>query len=164
MGISYLFTCRPVNLSTPLDRLTGRQVDKNGLPIMPCTHIFTSRPVIPGRQVARSTDEQVRNTHNTMHSYIYRWTCQPRLTGRQVDKNGLPIMPCTHIFTSRPVIPGRQVARSTDEQVRNTHYTMHSYIYRWTCQPWSPVHLSTCQPGLTGPDVNIGLQDIMVSP
>ena len=77
MGIPYLFTCRPVNLSTLVDRLTGLQVYKNGLPIMPCTHIFTSRPVNPGRQVDRSTGEQVRNTHNAMQSYIYRWTCRP---------------------------------------------------------------------------------------
>ena len=33
-----------------------------------------------------------------------------------MDKYGLPIMPCTHIFTSRPVNHGRQVDRSTDDK------------------------------------------------
>ena len=43
-----------------------------------------------------------------------------------MDKYGLPIMPCIHIFTSRPLNPGRKVDRSTGEEVRNTHNTRHS--------------------------------------
>ena len=83
-----------------------------------------------------------------------------------MNKYGIPIMPCTPIFTSGPVNPGRQVDRSKDEQVRinhkclynmftsgpvnprrqvdrstgrlvrNTHNSMHSFIYLLTCQPW----------------------------
>ena len=33
----------------------------------------------------------------------------------------------------------------------------------WVFRTCSPAHLSTRQPGLTGPDVNIGLQDIMAN-
>ena len=68
--------------------LTVRQVDKYGIPTMPCSTIFTSGPVNPGRQI-------------------------DRLTGRQVNKYGIPIIPCSPIFTSGPVNPGRQVDRST---------------------------------------------------
>ena len=49
MPCTPIFTAGPVNTGRQVDRLTGRQVDKYGLPIMPSTHIFTSRPVIPGR-------------------------------------------------------------------------------------------------------------------
>ena len=56
----------PLNLSTLVDRLAGRQVDKYDLPIMPCTPNFNSGPVKPGRQVDRSTYEQVRLTHKAL--------------------------------------------------------------------------------------------------
>ena len=81
-------------------------------------YLFTCRPVNPRRQVDRSTGGQERLTHNALYSYIYLSTCQPcrqvdMLTGRQVNKYGIPIMPCTPIFTPGPVNPGRQVDRST---------------------------------------------------
>ena len=48
-----------MDLSTLLDRLTGRQVDKYGIHIMPCSPINSSGPVNPGRQVDRSTGKHV---------------------------------------------------------------------------------------------------------
>ena len=61
--------CTPIlhlDLSTLVDRLTGRQVDMCEIPIILCTPIFTSLPVNPGRQIDRLTGEQVRNTHNAL--------------------------------------------------------------------------------------------------
>ena len=50
----------PLDLSTMVDRLTGRQVNKYGLPIIPCFPIFTSDPVNP--------------------FIVHLSTCPPRLT------------------------------------------------------------------------------------
>ena len=58
-----------------------------------------------------------------------------------------------HLSTCQPVTHVWQVKRPIEEI--NTLCVFRS------C---SPVHLSTCQLGLTGPDVNIGLHDITVNP
>ena len=83
---------------------------------MDIPYFFTCRPVNPGRQVDRSTGGQERLTHNAL-ALIYLpldlSTLVDRLTGRQVNKYGIPIMPCTPIFTAGPVNPGRQVDRWT---------------------------------------------------
>ena len=55
-----------LNLSTLVDGLTGRHVNKYGIPIMPCTPISTSGHVNPGRQVDTLTYELVRITHNAL--------------------------------------------------------------------------------------------------
>ena len=49
MDIMYLFTCRPVNLSTCPSGLTDQKVNKEVLGIM------SSGPVNPGEQVDRAT-------------------------------------------------------------------------------------------------------------
>ena len=54
----------------------GQQVDKYGISILPCSPIVTSGPVNPGRQVDRSTGGQVWITHNSLLSYIYLRFCQ----------------------------------------------------------------------------------------
>ena len=134
MDISYLSSSRPVNqyafhssiyLWTCQHVPQGRQVDRHGILIMPCSPINTSGPVNPGRQVDRSTGKQVMITHNPLLSYACLWTCQH----------------------------GRQVDRSTGKQVWNTNKAL-----------YSSVDLSTCLPGLTGKEVNIGVQGIMGNP
>ena len=134
MGISYLFTCQPVNLSTCLPGLTGPEANiipcspiftsdpvKYGIPIMPCSPINTSEPVNPGRQVEvdRSTGEQVRVTRNALISTF------------------LPINLSTRVDRSR---------------VKNRSSGNYGFSYLFTCQP---VNLSTCLPGLTGPEANL---------
>ena len=59
------------DLSNQLDRLTGRQVDKYEIPIMPCTPIYLPLDLS---------------------------TLVDRLTGRKVDKYEIPLMPCTPIY------------------------------------------------------------------
>ena len=100
------------------------------------TPIFTPWPVNPGGQVDRATFKHIRNTHNDMlYVPLALSTLGNRLTGRQVNKYGIPLMPCTPIFTSGPINPGGQVDRSEGEHVRNTHNVMHNCIYLRTCQP-----------------------------
>ena len=43
------------------------------------------------------------------------------MTYRKVNKYGLPMIPGSLILASGPVNPGRQVVRSTGEQVWITH-------------------------------------------
>ena len=74
-----------LDMSVLVDRLTGQQVDKNGLLIMPSTHIISSLPVNPDRQVER-------------------------LTGQQHIQEDTITSDCRHVN------PGRQVDRSTGEQ------------------------------------------------
>ena len=80
-------------------------------------------------------------------------TLVDRLTGRQVKLVWLPIIPCSPIFASGPVNPGRQVDRWTS---MITHNSLLSYIYLRSRQP---VLLSTCQPVLYR--TNIGEQELM---
>ena len=78
------------------------QVNKYGIPIMPCTPVFTAGPDNPGRQVGS-------------------------LTGGQEQ---LTLMPCS------PVDLSTLIDRLTGGQERLTHNALHSYIYLSTFQPW----------------------------
>ena len=97
MGMPYLFAYRPVNLSTRVDRSRGkymsaraftprpvnpgRQVDKYGLPIMPCIDIFTSQP-------------------------FYLLTVLPGLIGPELNIEVQGIMGIPYLFTCQPVFQG----------------------------------------------------------
>ena len=92
-----------------------------------------------------------------------------------MDKFGLPIMPCTPIFTSRPVNPGRFLSNMGDRltgrhmnkyRISITHNLSKRKIdkprakyrnerqldimYLFTCRP---INLSTCPSGLIDPGV-----------
>ena len=105
--------CSPINTSGPVnpgrqaDRLTGRQVNTNGLPIILCSPIFDSGPVKPGSQVNM-------------------------LTGRQVNKNGLPIIPCSPIFvlhlsTRVDRLTGRHVDNKRVDRIRGKYMIARDY-------------------------------------
>ena len=69
-------------------------------------------------------------------------------------------MPCSPIFASWPVNPGRQVDRSTGGQLWNTHNPL---LCPGPVNPGRQVDRWTIN-GLTGSEVNIGEHGIMGNP
>ena len=86
------------------------------------------------------------------------WVCRacspailsPGLTVPEVNIDVQGIIGIPYMLTCRPVNLSPRVDRSRGENRRSMHYGYSLLI-----------HLSTCPPGLTGPEVNMGVQGIM---
>ena len=133
-------------------------MDKYGILITPCSPIFTSGPVNNGRQVGRSTGGLVWITHKLLFSdpvntLLSCW--QPVNLSTRVDMSRTKIgeqgiMGNPYSFTCRPVNLFTTGHRSRGKFRRARDYGKSI-----------KVHLSTCLPRLTGPEVFIGEQGIM---
>ena len=84
MGKSYLFTCRPVNLSI---RVTGPEVDTGVLSIIGIPYLFTSRPVNLSTGVDRSGGKHRSAGHYGYFVIIQLSTCQPVNLATRVDRS-----------------------------------------------------------------------------
>ena len=81
MGIPYLFTCRPVNLSTCLPGLTGQEVNIGVQGIMGISYLSTCRPVNLSTRVDRSRCKHIMSRHYGCSVLVHLSTCQPVYQG-----------------------------------------------------------------------------------
>ena len=85
-----------------VDRLTGRQVKKYGIPIMPCTHIFNLALSTMVRLIGLST--------------------MVRLIGPESNKGAQGIMDIRYLFIYWPVNLSTRVDRSNCKHIISRHY------------------------------------------
>ena len=127
-------TCPPVDLSTCLPGLEN-------------FHLSTCQPVYQG---CKTRDKYMRSRHYGYSVLVYLSTCLPGLTGAEVNIGEQWLIGIPYLSTLRPVNLSTRVDRPRGKYRRARDYG-YSVL----------VHLSTCLPGLTGPEENIGEQGIM---
>ena len=150
MSRSYLFTCRPVNLSTCLPGFTGQEVNKLYQGIMGKPYLFTCRPVNLSFRAHRSRVKYRSARH-------YGMTRFDRLRGkyRSVGHYGYPVL------VHRPVNLSTCLPGLTGQEVNILYHGFVGNAYLFTCRS---VNLSTCLPGLTGREVYMLYQGIIIRP
>ena len=153
MGISYMSNCPPVNLSTCLPGLTGPDVKILYQGIMGNPYLFICQLVILSTRVDRPKCRYRSAWHNGYSVLVHLSTCLPGLTGNGVNIGAQGIMGISFLSNCRPVNLSTRVDSSRCKHIISRHYRYSVLVY-----------LSTCQPGLTGPEVNIGVQGIMGIP
>ena len=79
----YLFTCRPVNLSTCLPRLTRPEANIGEQGIMGNSYLFTCLPVNLFTRVDRTRDKY--RTRDLGFPYLF--TCRPVNLSTRVDRS-----------------------------------------------------------------------------
>ena len=114
--------CSPVDLSTLVDRLTGRQVSKYRIPIMPCTPIFIAGPVNPGRQVDKYGLPIMPCIDIFTSRPSYLLTFLPGLIGPELNIEVQGIMCKSYLFTCRPVNLSTRVDRSRSKYMSARDY------------------------------------------
>ena len=109
MGIPYLFTCRPVNLSTRVDRSRGKYRSAGHYGYSVLVHLSTCQPDLS--------------------------TCLPWLTGPDVNILYQGIMVNPYLFTCRPVNLSTRFDRSRGKYRSAWHYGYSVLVHLSTCQP-----------------------------
>ena len=128
-GVSYLSPCRPVNLSTRVDRLLWlRRLVHLSFCLQGRTGADVNILFIKAIWVIRTC------------SYVNLSTCLPGLTGPEVDKGVHGIMGIPYLLTCRPVNLSTRVDRFRSKYRSSSAYGYSVFF-----------HL----PGLTGQNVNI---------